>query len=61
VELATTLLAVEPQGRQALRATLRVGAASATRDGWVVLRADCGELGRPVLAFRVRLGVGSHY
>jgi len=23
------------------------------RDGWVVLRADCGPHGRPVLAFRV--------
>ena len=23
------------------------------RDGWVVLRADCGAHGRPVLAFRV--------
>jgi hypothetical protein len=26
------------------------------RDGWVVLQADCGLLGRPVLAFRVVAG-----
>jgi hypothetical protein len=46
-------LAVEAQDRLALHGSLRVPVGTACRDGWVVLRADCGPQGRPVLAFRV--------
>jgi glycerophosphoryl diester phosphodiesterase len=53
LDLPTGSGRVEPGGRQAMQATLRLGSAGATRDAWVVLRADCGELGRPALAFRV--------
>ena len=44
---------VKPQDRISLSATLRAGATAKTRDGWVVLRAECAEHGQPVLAFRV--------
>ncbi len=53
LDLSTTDLRIEPQGRETLRATLRVGETPQTRDGWVVLRGEGGQLGRPVLAFRV--------
>jgi hypothetical protein len=39
--------------RAELAGSLRLPNDVATRDGWVVLRADCGEHGRPVLAFRI--------
>jgi hypothetical protein len=32
---------------------LRLPGKVEARDGWIALRADCGEHGRPVLAFRV--------
>ena len=40
-------------GRAELAGTVRLPDHVETRDGWIVLRADCGEHGRPVLAFRV--------
>jgi len=39
--------------RAELAGTLRLPSHVEARDGWVTLRADCGEHGRPVLAFRV--------
>jgi uncharacterized membrane protein len=39
--------------RAELAGTLRLPSHVEPRDGWVTLRADCGEHGRPVLAFRV--------
>jgi glycerophosphoryl diester phosphodiesterase len=53
VQLPGSELTVEPNDRLALHATLRVPERVACRDGWVVLRADCGAQGQPVLAFRV--------
>jgi len=54
LQLPAPDLTVEPQGRSALHASLRVPVDADCRDGWVVLRADCGASGRPVLAFRVQ-------
>jgi hypothetical protein len=39
--------------RAELAGTLRLPGKVEARDGWIALRADCGEHGRPVLAFRV--------
>jgi hypothetical protein len=39
--------------RAELAGSLRLPDQVEARDGWIVLRADCGEHGRPVLAFRV--------
>ena len=56
----TTLAASDFQlaamDRVELKGTLRIAADAATRDGWVVLRADCGPQAQPVLAFRVVAG-----
>jgi len=43
---------VTPLERVELTGTLNIPGDAAIRDGWVVVRADCGESGRPVLAFR---------
>jgi len=40
--------------RQARRGRLQIPTDTKERDGWVTIRADCGPLGRPVVAFRVR-------
>jgi hypothetical protein len=40
-------------GRQPLKGSLQVPETTNVRDGWVVLKADCGANGQPVLAFRV--------
>ncbi|HOY57062.1 MAG TPA: glycerophosphodiester phosphodiesterase family protein [Verrucomicrobiota bacterium] len=53
VQVPSTEMVVGPRDRVALEARLRVPAGAACRDGWVVLRADCADQGRPVLAFRV--------
>ncbi len=53
LSLSATNLRIEPQGREAFRATLQVGSKPKTRDGWVVLRGDTGQLGRTALAFRL--------
>lgn len=53
VSTLPTELKIGSQDRITLRAALRVPAGSPTSDGWIVLRADCGDRGRPVLAFRV--------
>lgn len=56
----TTLTAadfkVAAMKRGELTATLRLPNGTPTLDGWVVLRADCGRQGQPVLAFRVIAG-----
>lgn len=44
---------VEPLQRGELTGTLRVPEGAAVHDGWVVVRAACGEHGQPALAFRV--------
>jgi len=41
------------KARTELAGTLRLPDHVAARDGWIILRAECGEHGRPVLAFRV--------
>jgi hypothetical protein len=51
-ELPEPAFEIEPQGRRTLRAVLRVPTGTKTRDGWLQLRADCGQRGRPVLAIR---------
>jgi len=53
LQLSASEVRMEPQGRATLSASLRVPVGATSRDGWVVLRADCGQQGRPVLAFRV--------
>lgn len=53
LQLPSTDVTIKPNDRNELRASLRVPADAATRDGWIVLRADCGDQGRPVLAFRI--------
>ena len=44
---------VASMDRDELHGTLRIPNAAAARDGWVVLRADCGRQGQAALAFRV--------
>ncbi len=39
--------------RAEVAGTLRIPSDAAVRDGWVVMRAECGPQGKPVLAFRV--------
>jgi len=41
--------------RHAISGRLSIPEALTVRDGWITLRADCGPLGQPVLAFRVRV------
>jgi hypothetical protein len=51
--LVTTDFKLSSMARSELAGTLRLPDHVEARDGWVVLRAECGEHGRPVLAFRV--------
>jgi hypothetical protein len=51
--LTTGDFKVAALGRSELTGTLRIPKDVTTRDGWVVLRADCGHQDQPVLAFRV--------
>jgi hypothetical protein len=51
--LATADFKLSPMERAELAGTLRLPDHVEVRDGWVALRADCGEHGRPMLAFRV--------
>ena len=44
---------VKTMERAELSGTLQIPGDTAVRDGWVVMRADCGPHGRPSLAFRV--------
>jgi hypothetical protein len=44
---------LKPLERGELKGTLRIPDNVEALDGWVVLRADCGEHGQPTLAFRV--------
>ena len=53
VALETNQFQLAPMERGARAGTLRVPSGTETRDGWVVLRADCATDGQPVLAFRV--------
>jgi len=53
VKLATNDFELASLERVELTGTLRISRDAALRDGWVTLRADCGQLGRPALAFRV--------
>jgi hypothetical protein len=53
LQIPATELAIAPQDRAASSARLRIPPGVPVRDGWIVIRADCGALGRPVLAFRV--------
>jgi len=53
VKLATTNFDLAPLERAELTGTLRIPKDATVRDGWVSLRADCGQLGQPALAFRV--------
>jgi len=51
--LATADFKLASMERATLAGSLRLPSSVSVRDGWVVLRANCGEHGRPVLAFRV--------
>lgn len=42
-----------PMDRVELRGAVAIPQTTSTRDGWVVLHADCGLQGRPALAFRI--------
>jgi hypothetical protein len=42
-----------PLERSTFRGRMRVPPKVTLRDGWIRIRAECGPLGRPVLAFRV--------
>jgi hypothetical protein len=53
--LVTKQFAVAPMLRAELAGTLRIPLDAKTQDGWVVITADCGQAGRPALAFRVLL------
>lgn len=53
VTLPSTTFQLPSRERQEVLGRLRISESAATRDGWVVLRADCGPQGQPVLAFRV--------
>jgi hypothetical protein len=44
---------LEPKGRQTWTGRLRVPVHASIGDGWVRIRAECGALGRPAIAFRV--------
>jgi hypothetical protein len=57
--LSATNLDVAPMDRAALSGALQVSRDTKTRDAWVVMRADCGPAGQPVLAFRVVVDIGS--
>lgn len=54
--LGATNFETAPMDRAELAGTLRIPRGVEPRDGWVVLRADCGPHGRPTLAFRVVAG-----
>jgi hypothetical protein len=51
--LPTLDLSLASMSRGELAGSLRIGSGAEARDGWVVLRADCGSHGQPTLAFRV--------
>ena len=52
VTLANSDFTLAPGQRLESTGSLRIPANAATRDGWIVLRADCGTFGKPTLAFR---------
>ena len=51
--LPTLDLSLASMSRGELAGSLRIESGAEVRDGWVVLRADCGSHGQPTLAFRV--------
>jgi len=51
--LAEADFKLAPMARTELAGTLRLLDHVVARDGWIILRAECGDHGRPVLAFRV--------
>jgi hypothetical protein len=51
--LDTTSFSVAAMERAELTGSLRIPSDAKYQDGWVVLTADCGQAGRPALAFRV--------
>ncbi len=51
--LAETRFTLRPLDRFETTGVLRITGANHARDGWVVLKADCGPHGQPALAFRV--------
>ncbi|MCX6925857.1 MAG: hypothetical protein NT154_22020, partial [Verrucomicrobia bacterium] len=53
LNLTTASFQLPPMGRGELAGTLKVPNNAETQDGSVILRADCGAHGQPVLAFRV--------
>jgi uncharacterized membrane protein len=44
---------VDERERATKHGRLRVASGAKSRDGWVVLRANCGAAGEPVVAFRI--------
>jgi hypothetical protein len=53
IALAASGFSVDPLQRGELTGTLRIPEGADVHDGWVVLRAACGQHGQPALAFRV--------
>jgi hypothetical protein len=53
LNLTTASFQLPPMGRGEFAGTLKLPDKAGTQDGLVVLRADCGAHGQPVLAFRV--------
>jgi hypothetical protein len=51
--LSTNDFRLAPMERGEVAGALAIPSGLRTGDGWVVLRAECGEQGRPALAFRV--------
>ena len=56
VTLPTPDFRLDSMQREESKGSLRIPDAASVRDGWVLLQADCGTHGRPVLAFRVVAG-----
>jgi hypothetical protein len=54
--LGSTEFKLTPMARWESTGTLRIPNGTEARDGWVLLRADCGQNGQPALAFRVVVG-----
>lgn len=54
--LDVTEFKLAPMDRWESTGTLRIPNGTEARDGWVLLRADCGQDGQPALAFRVVVG-----
>ena len=60
VTVPTPDFRLDSMQREETKGLLRIPDAAAVRDGWVLLQADCGTHGLPVLAFRVVAATPAH-